>query len=243
MNKRAVISAAAFILMLSVGGVQAEPKGDMPQGAQSEPAVSPSGGDSSSTMKAPDAPSAVPSRGDEPNAGAPAQPGEGKAAGRKHDNSAQKSVDGNSADQKAAKKESFGDADRMSEDRDASTVKGAKSGEVDSNSRTQGSSKSPASEVDSSRKSSKSVKLEPQQIEKTRTYFRDHRPSIKSVDRSEISVSIGIALPGTITLYDLPPDVIVVSGACPVQYFLWGDDLVLVDSCTREVVEIIVGIA
>jgi hypothetical protein len=32
-------------------------------------------------------------------------------------------------------------------------------------------------------------------------------------------------------------------GACPIKYFVWGDDIVLVDSCTREVVEIIVGVA
>jgi hypothetical protein len=37
--------------------------------------------------------------------------------------------------------------------------------------------------------------------------------------------------------------VIVVSGACPIKYFVWGEDIVLVDSCTREVVEIIVGVA
>lgn len=145
--------------------------------------------------------------------------------------------------EKAAKKENSRDADRMSEDKDASTVKGAEDSEADGKSLMEGSSKSHANETDSSRKSSKSVKLEPQQVEKTRTYFREHRPSIKSVDRSQVSVSIGLALPGTITLYDLPPDVIVVSGACPIRYFLWGNDLVLVDSCTREVVEIIDGVA
>ena len=62
---------------------------------------------------------------------------------------------------------------------------------------------------------------------------------MKAVDRSEISVSIGFALPGTIVLYDLPPDVIVVRGGCGIKYFLWGDDVVLVDSCTRRVVDIV----
>jgi len=33
------------------------------------------------------------------------------------------------------------------------------------------------------------------------------------------------------------------SGACPIKYFVWDDDIVLVDSCTREVVEIISGVA
>jgi hypothetical protein len=92
-------------------------------------------------------------------------------------------------------------------------------------------------------KTGKSVRLESQQVTKVKTYFSEHRPTVKAIDKNEVSVSIGIALPGTIVLYELPPDIIVVEGACPVKYFVWGDDIVLVDSCTREVVEIIVGVA
>jgi hypothetical protein len=92
-------------------------------------------------------------------------------------------------------------------------------------------------------KPGKTVKLESEQIGKLRTHFQTNRPKVKAVDKTEISVSVGTAIPGTIALYDLPPDVVVVEGACPVRYFLWGDDIVLVDSCTREVVEVIVGIA
>jgi hypothetical protein len=87
------------------------------------------------------------------------------------------------------------------------------------------------------------AKVEPQQVEKVRTYFTAHKPDVKRVDRSAVSVSIGIALPTSIALYPLPPDVIVVSGACPLEYFVWGEDIVLVDSCSREVVEIIAGAA
>jgi hypothetical protein len=92
-------------------------------------------------------------------------------------------------------------------------------------------------------KAGKSVRLESQQVGKVKTYFSEHRPTITAIDKTEVSVSIGVALPGTIALYDLPPDIIVVEGACPIKYFVWGDDIVLVDSCTREVVEIIVGVA
>jgi hypothetical protein len=92
-------------------------------------------------------------------------------------------------------------------------------------------------------KAGKSVRLESQQVSKVKTYFSEHKPRVKAIDRNEVSVSIGIALPGAIALYDLPPDVIVVSGPCPIKYFVWGDDIVLVDSCTREVVEILVGVA
>jgi hypothetical protein len=101
----------------------------------------------------------------------------------------------------------------------------------------------PTAEDQKPGKAGKSVRLESQQVSKVKTYFSEHRPSAKAIDKTEVSVSIGVALPGTIALYDLPPDVIVVSGACPIKYFVWGDDVVLVDSCTREVVEIIVGVA
>ena len=89
----------------------------------------------------------------------------------------------------------------------------------------------------------KTVRLESNDVSKVRTYFSQHRPSAKRIDRNEVSVSIGIGIPSAIALYDLPPDVIVVSGACPIKYFVWDDDIVLVDSCTREVVEIISGVA
>jgi Protein of unknown function (DUF1236) len=88
-----------------------------------------------------------------------------------------------------------------------------------------------------------SAKIEPQQAQKVKTYFREHKPSVKRVERSAVSVSIGIALPASIALYPVPADVVVVSGGCPLQYFVWGDDIVLVDSCSRHVVEILEGAA
>jgi Protein of unknown function (DUF1236) len=66
---------------------------------------------------------------------------------------------------------------------------------------------------------------------------------VQRIEKSKVSVSVGVALPGTVVLYDLPPGIIVVEGTCPVKYFVWGDDVVLVDSCTRHVLEIIGGIA
>ena len=89
----------------------------------------------------------------------------------------------------------------------------------------------------------KSVKLQSQDVSRVKSYFSEHKPSVQRIEKSRVSVSIGVALPATVVLYDLPPDVIVVHGACPIKYFLWGDDVVLVDSCTRDVVEIIPGVA
>jgi hypothetical protein len=89
-------------------------------------------------------------------------------------------------------------------------------------------------------KAGTSVKLSSEQVSKVKTHFGEHKPNVKAVSKTEVSVSVGIAIPATVILYDLPPDIIVVEGGCPIKYFLWGDDIVLVDSCTRAVVEIIV---
>jgi hypothetical protein len=87
------------------------------------------------------------------------------------------------------------------------------------------------------------AKIEPQQVQKVKTYFSSHKPTVKRVERSSVSVSVGVAVPAAVALYPLPPDVVVVSGDCPLQYFVWGDDVVLVDSCSRQVVQILVGVA
>lgn len=92
--------------------------------------------------------------------------------------------------------------------------------------------------ADTSAEGGKTAKVD---ANKVKTHFSQHRPNVKSVSKTEVRVSVGVAVPAAIVLYDLPPDIIVVEGGCPIQYFLWGDDtVVLVDSCTREVVEIIV---
>jgi hypothetical protein len=78
---------------------------------------------------------------------------------------------------------------------------------------------------------------------KVQAYFSKHKASVRRVERSAVSVSIGVAIPASIALYPLPPDVIVVAGGCPIKYFVWADDIVLVDSCSHEVVDIIPGAA
>ena len=86
------------------------------------------------------------------------------------------------------------------------------------------------------------VKIDADQKQKVRTYFSEHRPTAKRIDKSDVRVSIGIGIPAGIVLAPLPPDIVVVAADCPLQYFLWGDDVVLVDSCSREVVDIIPNI-
>ena len=64
---------------------------------------------------------------------------------------------------------------------------------------------------------------------------------MKRVDRDRVSVSIGVAIAGEIALYPLPAGVVVVAD-CPLKFFLWGNDVVIVDSCSREVVDIVPNI-
>jgi hypothetical protein len=86
------------------------------------------------------------------------------------------------------------------------------------------------------------AKIDTNQKQKVRAYFSEHRPTAKRVDKNEVSVSIGVGIPSSIALAPLPPTIVIVAADCPLNYFLWGDDIVLVDSCSREVVDIIPSI-
>jgi len=83
------------------------------------------------------------------------------------------------------------------------------------------------------------AKIDANQKQKVRTYFSEHRPSAKRIDKGDVRVSIGVGIPAAIVLAPLSPEIVVVAADCPLQYFLWGNDVVLVDSCSREVVDII----
>jgi hypothetical protein len=117
-----------------------------------------------------------------------------------------------------------GDRDRMNRDR-----KSAESGDRD--------------RMDRDRKSEggkgATTKINADQEKKVRTYFSENKPHGKRFDKRDVSVSIGIGIPATIALTPVPPGIVVVAADCPLQYFVWGDDVVLVDSCSREVVDII----
>jgi hypothetical protein len=118
-----------------------------------------------------------------------------------------------------------GDKDQMDRDR-----KSAETGDRDQMDRDRKAGDQATAKIDSGQK------------QKVRTYFSQHRPTANRIEKSKVSVSIGVALPVGIALAPLPPDIIVVAADCPLQYFVWGDDVVLVDSCSREVVDIIPNI-
>jgi hypothetical protein len=242
-----MLSAATLAVALGLSGANAQSPGSE-QGAGGPPATPPSmapsqGAGGAGSGQAPDMAPKGPSAGAmQDNQGGPGLAGpkgnqppisaesEGKAEG-KSGTKAEGKGDLETGGKSGTKAEGKGDLET-----------GGQAGTEAQGDRDKGKSGSTA-EGQKSGKSGKSVKLESQQVSKVKTYFSEHKSRVKAIDRNDVSVSIGVALPGAIVLYDLPPDVIVVSGPCPIKYFVWDDDIVLVDSCTREVVEIIAGVA
>jgi hypothetical protein len=253
----ATLSAATFVVVLGLSGVYAQSPGN-DQGAggpsASPPSMAPSQGGGDTPDMAPSGPSAgAMQKGQggpalrEPKKDQPplSAETEGKPEVKPHTKAEGKGETGGKAATKAERKDDLEIGDKAATktegkgDRETGGQAGSKAeGDTGASGKT-GST----AEGQKSDKGGKSVRLESQQVSKVKTYFDQNKPRVKAIDKDEVSISIGIALPGAIALYDLPPDVIVVGGPCPIKYFVWGDDIVLVDSCTREVVEIIVGIA
>ena len=242
-----MLSAATLIGVLALAPAQAQAPGEMSPGGP--PAAAPRGPNAAGPGGAPDlgpsgpgamqddggAPGLTGPRGDRPGLGAEA---EGQAKG---------DVDtGGKAGTKAESKgdlETGGKAGTKAEGKGDLETGGKAGTKAEGDIDAEGKAGATAEGRDSrDGKAGKSVKLESQQVSKVRSYFSEHKPSVKAIDKTDVKVSIGIALPSSIVLYDLPPDVIVVGGPCTIRYFVWGDDIVLVDSCTREVVEINAGV-
>ena len=230
--KTALLAATASIFIMGAahaGGPGSSPgtsggATDSPAGAPSMEGA-PSGGGG---VPVPDSQNTGPANGGAPTA-APQTKGEAGPdsgpAGAAGKNGSTRDADSNT--QRSAPNEMEGDSS-------------SKDGAAD-NKASEGSKAERSSTKDAVKEGEKgkSAGVDREQIDKARTYFRQNKPSVRAVDRNEVSVSIGVALPSTIVLYDAPPDIIVVSGGCPIKYFVWGDDVVLVDSCTREVIDII----
>jgi hypothetical protein len=202
------ISAAAFVLALSVGGAYAGATNN-----EGGPAAAPQAGAGEMVPASPRE-QAVPSG----NQGAMQNPEGIPDQGMKEPKG--EAATPKAADQTATEKSAKGKEDRTTEGKASSEGKEGRTAED----RDRGGK----GKIDRT---------------KVQTYFSKHKPSVKRVERSAVSVSIGVAIPASIALYPLPPDVIVVAGGCPIKYFVWADDIVLVDSCSHEVVDIIPGAA
>jgi Protein of unknown function (DUF1236) len=233
-----IATVATFLVALSFTAAQAGPQTD-PMG--------PGGGDKGGAMQpsspggALDQPRSTPGQSDLPgteqgNAGPKGSPaGSPPLAG-----DAAKEPKGNAGAE--AEKSTDSKANRPEDDKAGRAAEGksdTKDGMSEDKSRTTADDR----DDQKAKNEGKSARLESKDVTKVKTYFSQNKPNAKRIDRDEVSVSIGIALPTAIALYDLPSGVIVVTGACPIKYFVWDDDIVLVDSCTREVVEIIADVA
>jgi hypothetical protein len=257
------ISAAAVAVALNFTPVQAEPQqngtsignppaaensgggdhpiGDMgsPSGRPDQPGIAAGDSDQMSpgSGKGKSAEGAMPSEGQSGKAVKPGnETGEDNNAAVKGDKEKGKTAEGALSPEAKGKDAKPG---RKTEGQHINTAEG-KSGTDESAS---GKSKTGANAEGKGDHPGKSARLESHDVSKVRNYFSQHRPSAQRIDRNQIAVHIGVGIPSAIALYDLPPDVIVVSGSCPIKYFVWEADVVLVDSCTHEVVEIIPGVA
>ena len=242
------ICAAALAATLGLGVAYAEPPDH--QGGPAIGAPQAGGGNGPSGNSAALGGGAMTERGDGPGANpggaaddkmgdnAPSKsskPG-GKAANAK-DRDGNKSAEGD-------KSGDYGDRDRNrreANDRDQTRDEKSARDDADS-SRRDRDNKSAESHDRGDHKSAKRAEFDSRDKQKVKRYFTEHKPRAKRIDRDRVNVSIGVAIPGSIALYPLPAGIVVAARGCPMQYFLWGDDLVVVDSCSREVVDIVPGV-
>jgi hypothetical protein len=77
-------------------------------------------------------------------------------------------------------------------------------------------------------------------VELARTYFLQNPPPEGTEERAKVAVIAGQAFPEDLQMSPLPGEIAFeVSAACPANYFAWGYDIVLADSCTRRAIAII----
>jgi hypothetical protein len=91
------------------------------------------------------------------------------------------------------------------------------------------------------------VELNQEQKTEIKQFFTENTTVIQSapkIERTAVSVSVGVAIPTHIELVPLPSAIVVDAPSdCELMYFVWGSDVVIVDDCSRRVVEIIVNVA
>ena len=246
MRTRIMMAASVAVLSLALGVSCAY------AGGEGGPAGNPSAGQEAPNA-APAAPNAQGARpgtqGAEPGK-AESEPAAQPSAGKTGERSDEKSdkapkgaaKSGEDRDEKSAergKDEKSGDRDQ---ERPADKSAEGQRRDDKSSTRDDKPGTTAESKEDKDRKGDrKRAQFEPRDKEKVRTYFSQHKPNVKRVDRDRVSVSIGVAIPGEIALYPLPAGVVVVAD-CPLEFFFWGNDVVIVDSCSREVVDIVPNI-
>lgn len=83
----------------------------------------------------------------------------------------------------------------------------------------------------------KAVNLNDEQKSRVRTVFKSHKVSPAKVD---VDVRVGIVVPRTVTLYDVPEDIVVIAPAYrSYRYFIVGNEVCIVDPATLEIVDVI----
>lgn len=238
------VSVAALSLALSLGAAQAQAP-DSPQGAApSAPNVQQSapGGMTRSDGGAENMQQGDPKQGAGPAAAAP----DNQDRERMGERSKKTGDEKNQPNRDAASDRDRGD---KSAERDGPDGRDTRNSDTDRKSAESGdkdrmkNDRAAESRDDKDRKAGDrkgaTAKIDADQKKKVRSYFSENKPRAKRIDKDRVSVSIGIGIPASIALMPVPPGIVVVAADCPLQYFVWGDDVVLVNSCSREVIDII----
>jgi hypothetical protein len=136
------------------------------------------------------------------------------------------------------------DAARNKGERDGSgstagraTTKGDDSGDPDRGASTGASEGATGSDA---KPSGSITQLSGEKRTKVQSAFRSHRSEavVKDID---IDVSVGVAVPRTVTLYAVPEEVVViVPDYRRYKYFIYEDKVVIVDPATFEIVDILI---
>jgi hypothetical protein len=66
------------------------------------------------------------------------------------------------------------------------------------------------------------------------------RAEVRRLDKVDFAVRVGVTVPRTVVFYDLPADIVeIVPAYRAYKYFLVGDEIVIVDPATYEIVDVI----
>ena len=85
------------------------------------------------------------------------------------------------------------------------------------------------------------ISLDGEQRTRVQSAFKSHRGSAKA--DVNIQVRVGVAVPRTITLYEVPEDVVIIVPEWRrYKYVLFGDEICIIDPDTYEIIDVIAAV-
>jgi hypothetical protein len=184
----------------------------------------------------------------------------GANAGAERGNEGSPASEKGAASQRPIQGARKGPENEKSSQREQSSERGAPAEKMDSNSKDSGAAKdrkesssstgaasgesgksSPSTEGRNETSSKQHVSLSGDQRTRVQTVFKGHRGSARS--DVHVDARIGVAIPRTVTLIEMPEDVVVlVPEWRQYRYILIGDEICIVDPDTFEIIDVIAAV-